>query len=92
MQHNRLIERPALRPVRAAEYPDGRRTLPPRWWLMEFEAGTTLLAREATRRRRSARPLKHDPDIVAQKSARAVALWAFVNEPDLLDHPSLEHH
>ncbi len=76
------IERPALRPARIAEYPLGRKRLSPRWWKdPNLEPGTTLLAREEHRRRRAARPLKHPPDVVTQKSERSYARWLWEYEP-----------
>jgi hypothetical protein len=87
------LDRPALRPARMAEYPPGRKRLSPRWWAApDLESGTTLLAREECRRRRAVRPPKHNPDGVAQKSARSFALWAWAYQPDCLDHSSLALH
>ncbi len=86
------FDRPALRPVRSAQLPTGRKTLIPRWWLTDFEEGTTLLAREMHRVRRAARRPKHAPDMVAQKAARNFAVWGFLNEPDCLDWPSTVLH
>lgn len=90
--HNQDVNRPALRPVRAAEMPAGRKVLMPRWWMTDFDDGTTLLAREQHRQRRAARPPKHAPDLVTQKAARSFAVWSFVNEPDALGWPSLALH
>ena len=91
-EHDYTIDRPALRPVRAAEYPVGRKRLMARWWLTDFEPGTTLLAREEHRQRRAARPPKHAPDVVAQKAARSFACWSWAHEPDCLDWSSTALH
>lgn len=87
------LDRPALRPARIAEYPVGRKRLSPRWWAdPDLEPGITLLARDECRRRRAARPLKHNPDLMAQKEARSFASWAWTDDPDCLDWSSTALH
>ncbi len=77
--------RPALRPAIIAKHPPGRQRLSPRWWSdPNLKPGTTLLAREECRRRRAAKPLKHDPDVTAQKEARRYAKWCWEFAPECL--------
>lgn len=84
-EQNNTTERPALRRVKAAQYPPGRVRLSPRWWSApDLEPGTTLLAREECRRRRCAKPLKHNPDVIAQKEVRGYARWCWQFAPECL--------
>jgi hypothetical protein len=91
--HEHNLDRPALRPVRAAEYPPGRKRLQPRWWaLPDIAPGTCVLAREEHRQRRAARRPKHAPDVVAQKSERSWRRWLFEFEPEGLEWISAARH
>ena len=85
-------ERAALRRVKAAQHPPGRVRLSPKWWRGEFRPGTVLLAREECRARRAAKPLKHDPDIAAQKETRRYARWCWEFAPEELAELSAAIH
>jgi hypothetical protein len=81
--HN--LDRPALRPAPMADYPPGRKRLSPRWWDdPAMREGTTLRARQEHRERRAAKPLKHDPDVMAHKAAKSYANWCWTFAPECL--------
>jgi hypothetical protein len=74
---------PPLGPAPMATLPPGRKRLSPRWWNEpHFEPAVTLLARAECRQRRVAKPLKHDPDVIAHKEARRYANWCWIYAPE----------
>lgn len=92
MRDQQQTDRPALRPAQMAAYPAGSTRLSPRWWLSDFDPGTTLLAREEHRVRRAAKPPKRSPDVAAQKRDRSYSRWLFQHEPASLQWISTVGH
>ena len=74
--------RPTLTPP-PAQLPAGRKRLSPRWYHeADIPSGTTLLARDIRRQERAKRPLRRNPDLVAQMEHRGYMKWHWHFLPD----------
>jgi len=69
--------RPALREPLVATLKPGVTRLQPHWFRLDFEPGTTVLARDLVRAARASRPPKRDPDVQRLAIIRGDWLWTF---------------